>query len=81
MTIEKNLDRLRENIAKFSYTVDNCDMVMTNEYTGKIWFDLRTITLEKEPLSEQENKEYQEVLAKYNNAKKKLLECECKKIK
>lgn len=79
MTIEKSFVRLRENIAKLSYVADNCDIVMTNEYTGKIWFDLRTITLRKESLSEQENKEYQKVLVEYHNTKKKLLECDCKK--
>ncbi len=55
MSTEENLVRLRDNIARLSYTADNCDIVMTNEYTGKIWFDLRTITLEKEPLSIQED--------------------------
>ena len=80
MTIEKELARLRENISKLSYTADNCDIVMTNEFTGKIWFDLRAITLGKE-LSKQENEEYQKVLVEHHNVKEKLLECDCKKTK
>jgi hypothetical protein len=78
MTIEKDLVRLRENIAKLSYAADNCDIVMTNEFTSNIMFDLRTITLGK-ALSKQENEEYQKVLAEHHNAKVKLLECDCKK--
>ena len=78
MTIEKDLTRLIENIAKLYYAADNCDIVMTNEFTSNIMFDLRTITLGK-PLSKQENKEYQKVLAEHHKAKIKLLECDCKK--
>ena len=78
MTIEKELVRLRDNIHRLDWAADNCDTVMTNEFTGKIWFDLRTITLGKE-LSKEENKEYQKVLVEHHNVKKKLLECDCKK--